>query len=129
MVEGGLSVDHVTIWRWVPRYAPILNQRLRRNGAIPIAPGVSMRPMSGLPATGQHYNLSHRPFVWTATADSILEKITRPQVLEKRLPAECCTPDNSSVLHVTPENSAGFHRNRHPVTVGAHTSLSRSMFC
>jgi IS6 family transposase len=26
----GLSVDHVTIWRWVQHYAPILNQRLRR---------------------------------------------------------------------------------------------------
>src|SRR6202000_1984986 len=25
------SVDHVTIWRWVQRYAPILNQRLRRD--------------------------------------------------------------------------------------------------
>jgi hypothetical protein len=55
MVERGLSVDHVTIWRWVQRYAPILNQRLRRNAAIPIAPGVSMRPMSGLPATGRSF--------------------------------------------------------------------------
>jgi putative transposase len=25
----------------------------------------------------QHYNRSHRPFVWTATADSILQKISR----------------------------------------------------
>jgi transposase-like protein len=30
MVERGLLVDHVTIWRWVQHYAPILNQRLRR---------------------------------------------------------------------------------------------------
>ena len=30
MVERGLSIDHVTIWRWVQCYAPILNQRLRR---------------------------------------------------------------------------------------------------
>jgi len=30
MEERGLSVDHVTIWRWVLRYAPILNQRMRR---------------------------------------------------------------------------------------------------
>ena len=30
MGERGLAVDHVTIWRWVQRYAPILNQRLRR---------------------------------------------------------------------------------------------------
>jgi transposase-like protein len=30
MAERGLSVDHVTIWRWVQRYAPVLNQRIRR---------------------------------------------------------------------------------------------------
>jgi transposase, IS6 family len=30
MAERGLAVDHVTIWRWVQHYAPLLNQRLRR---------------------------------------------------------------------------------------------------
>ena len=30
MAERGLAVDQVTIWHWVQRYAPILNQRLRR---------------------------------------------------------------------------------------------------
>jgi transposase, IS6 family len=30
MAERGLGVDHVTIWRWVQHYAPLLNQRLRR---------------------------------------------------------------------------------------------------
>jgi transposase-like protein len=30
MGERGLAVDHVTIWRWVQHYAPLLNQRLRR---------------------------------------------------------------------------------------------------
>ena len=30
MAERGLSVNHVTIWRWVQRYAPILSQRIRR---------------------------------------------------------------------------------------------------
>src|SRR5215471_4744856 len=30
MAERNLSVDHVTIWRWVQRYGPILNQRIRR---------------------------------------------------------------------------------------------------
>src|SRR5262249_11175920 len=29
MVERGLTVDRITIGRWVRRYAPILNQRLR----------------------------------------------------------------------------------------------------
>jgi transposase, IS6 family len=30
MAERGLTVDHVTIWRWVQHYKPLLNQRLRR---------------------------------------------------------------------------------------------------
>ena len=30
MAERSLSVDHSTIWRWVQRYAPILNERLCR---------------------------------------------------------------------------------------------------
>ena len=35
MAERGLSVDHVTIWRWVQRYAPVLNQRVRRELRCP----------------------------------------------------------------------------------------------
>jgi len=31
MAERGLSVDHVTVRRWVQHYALILNQRLRRD--------------------------------------------------------------------------------------------------
>ena len=30
MEEQNLFVDHVTIWRWVQRYAPVLKQRIRR---------------------------------------------------------------------------------------------------
>ena len=30
MAERNLSVDHTTVWRWVLRYAPELNQRVRR---------------------------------------------------------------------------------------------------
>ena len=29
MAERGLSVDHVTVWRWLQRYAPVLNRRIR----------------------------------------------------------------------------------------------------
>jgi transposase-like protein len=29
LAERGLSVDHVTVWRWVQRYAPELERRLR----------------------------------------------------------------------------------------------------
>ena len=30
MAERNLNVDHVTIWRWVQRYAPELNRRCRQ---------------------------------------------------------------------------------------------------
>jgi hypothetical protein len=30
MAEPGLSVDHVTIWRWIQRNAPVLSRRIRR---------------------------------------------------------------------------------------------------
>jgi hypothetical protein len=29
LAERGLSVDHVTVWRWVQRYAPEIQRRLR----------------------------------------------------------------------------------------------------
>jgi IS6 family transposase len=35
MAERGLAVDHVTIWRWVQHYGPILNRRLRRERRHP----------------------------------------------------------------------------------------------
>jgi transposase-like protein len=33
--ERNLSVDHVTIWRWLQRYAPVLNQLIRREMRVP----------------------------------------------------------------------------------------------
>jgi IS6 family transposase len=30
MAERNLAIDHVTIWRWVQRYAPELSKRCRR---------------------------------------------------------------------------------------------------
>jgi transposase-like protein len=35
MAERNLSINQVTIWRWVQRYAPILNQRIRREPRHP----------------------------------------------------------------------------------------------
>lgn len=29
MHERGLNVDHTTIWRWVQKYAPEINKRIR----------------------------------------------------------------------------------------------------
>src|ERR1700738_295303 len=37
MAERGLTVDHVTVWRWVQHYAPILSQRVRGEGRHPVA--------------------------------------------------------------------------------------------
>ena len=31
LAERGLSVDHTTVWRWVQRFAPELEQRMRRH--------------------------------------------------------------------------------------------------
>ena len=50
--ERGLEADHTTIWLWVQRYGPELEERLRQ----PISPGVSMRPAfvsraAGAPST------------------------------------------------------------------------------
>jgi transposase, IS6 family len=45
MAERNLAVDHVTIWRWVQRYAPVLNQRIRRELPDRIGPGGSMKPI------------------------------------------------------------------------------------
>src|SRR5512138_1642180 len=36
MAERGLTVDHSTIARWVLRYAPVLNERLRRHVRRPV---------------------------------------------------------------------------------------------
>ena len=31
LIERGLGADHTTVWRWVQRYAPELEQRMRRH--------------------------------------------------------------------------------------------------
>ena len=44
MAERNLSVDHVTIWRWVQRNAPVLNQRIRREQRRPNRSWRSTKP-------------------------------------------------------------------------------------
>jgi len=43
MAERGVQLDHATIARWVLRYAPVLNERIRSQMRRPIAPGGSMK--------------------------------------------------------------------------------------
>jgi hypothetical protein len=47
MTERKLSGDHVTIWRWVQRYAPILNQRIRGEMRRPNRSGGLTKPHQG----------------------------------------------------------------------------------
>src|SRR3954452_14613169 len=56
MAERNLSVDHVTIWRWVQRYAPELNRlcchpELRKR----MLPGAATRPAFAWRANGHIY--------------------------------------------------------------------------
>jgi transposase, IS6 family len=50
LAERGLSVDHVTVWRWVQRYAQKFSADCERGSDRPTTVGGWMRPTSGLRA-------------------------------------------------------------------------------
>jgi len=54
----------------VERWFALLSQRAIRRGSFRSVKDL----VDKIDSFVQHYNRSHRPFVWTATADSILEK-------------------------------------------------------
>ena len=57
----------------VERWFAVITQRVIRRGSF-----TSVKQLvAKIDAFVQHYNRSSRPFVWTATADSILQKIAR----------------------------------------------------
>ena len=53
LAERGLHADHVTVWRWVQRYAPEVNRRLR--SSRPMTVGGWTRPTYGSRASGCIY--------------------------------------------------------------------------
>lgn len=57
----------------VERWFALITQRAIRRGSFRSVKEL----VEKIEVFVQHYNRSHRPFVWTATADSILAKITR----------------------------------------------------
>ena len=57
----------------VERWFALITQRAIRRGSF----GSVKDLVEKIDSFVQHYNRSHRPFVWTATTDSILEKISR----------------------------------------------------
>src|ERR1700746_354388 len=60
LAERGLLIDHVTVWRWVQRYAPQIQHRLLPRLDRPTTGGGWMRPTSGLmrPTSGLYTGLS-----------------------------------------------------------------------
>ena len=57
----------------VERWFGLITQRAIRRGSFRSVKDL----IEKIDSFVQHYNRTHRPFVWTATADSILEKIAR----------------------------------------------------
>ena len=65
-----------TYFSWlnqVERWFGLITQRAIRRGSFRSVKDL----VEKIDAFVQHYNRSHRPFVWTATADSILQKLAR----------------------------------------------------
>ena len=52
LADRGVAVDHTTIYRWVRRFAPELEKRLRRHLRPCRGPGTSTRPTSGSEVSG-----------------------------------------------------------------------------
>src|SRR3984957_6126872 len=68
LVERGLSVDHVTVWRWVQRYAPEIQRRLRPRLRPTNDSWRWTRPTSGSRASGCIYTGLSTPAVRRSTS-------------------------------------------------------------
>src|SRR6202035_2320165 len=66
--ERGLSVDHVTVWRWVQRYAPEFSADCERASDRPTTVGGSTKPTFGLRASGCIYTGLSTPPVLRSTS-------------------------------------------------------------
>ena len=72
LAERGLLVDHVTVWRWVQRYALQIQRRLQPRSDRPTTVGGWMRPTFGLRASGCIYTGLSTPAVRRSTSFSRL---------------------------------------------------------
>ena len=69
LAERGLRADHVTVWRWVQRYAPKkFSADCDRGSDRPTTAGGWMRPTSGLRANGCIYTGLSTPPVRRSTS-------------------------------------------------------------
>ena len=85
MAERNLSVDHVTIWRWVQRYSPELNRRCPRNSGRQTGRGVAMRPMFASRASGPIYTDLYRAVDSAGATIDFLLSARRDATAAKRL--------------------------------------------
>src|ERR1700738_1313995 len=81
LAERGLRADHVTVWRWVQRYGPEMEQW--NNVCVgdsnqPTTVGGWMRPTSGLRARGCIYTGPWTPPVRRSTSFCRLNATQRP---------------------------------------------------
>ena len=68
LAERGLRADHVTVWRWVQRYGPEMEQRLRRRLKPTNHSWRVDEPTSGLRASGCIYTGLWTPPVRRSTS-------------------------------------------------------------
>src|ERR1700738_5079861 len=68
LAERGLLVDHVTVWRWVQRYAPEISADCDRGSDRPTTVGGWTRPTSGSRASGCIYTGLSTPAVRRSTS-------------------------------------------------------------
>ena len=86
LAERGLRADHVTVWRWVQRYAPELDRRLRKRLKATNDSWRWTKPTSGLRASGSIYTGRSTPLVRRSTS------FCRLNAMQQRLSASSPKP-------------------------------------
>src|ERR671921_1905073 len=77
MGERGLTVDHVTVFRWVQRYAPEINRRMRPHLKMS---GASYRLDETYVKVGTEWKYLYRAVDSTSTSTTSSSKTTEPFV-------------------------------------------------
>src|SRR5271165_5882918 len=107
LAERGLQADHVTVWRWVQRYAPEMERRLRSRLRPTNDSWRWTKPTSGSRASGSIYTGLSTPAVRRSTSFCRLNATQqRPSAFSPRLWAErtirrrgSSTPTSTPVIH------------------------------
>src|SRR5271157_98033 len=89
LAERGLQADHVTVWRWVQRYAPEMERRFRSRLRPTNDSCEWTKPTSGSRASGSIYTGLSTPAVRRSTSFCRLNATQqRPSAFSPRLWAE-----------------------------------------